>query len=116
VTRQAMVRAGYSPSVRLFEAAACGVPIITDEWAGLADFFEPGREILVARSTEEALAIVRDLPEDERIRIAAAARKRFLEEHTASSRAVALERYTRELLRAHGARMRTKTTQSRVLS
>src|SRR5581483_548045 len=44
VTRADMVRAGYSPSVRLFEAAACGVPIISDYWQGLETFFQPGEE------------------------------------------------------------------------
>ena len=51
VTRADMVRAGYSPSVRLFEAAACGTPIISDAWPGLAEIFEPGAEILIARSS-----------------------------------------------------------------
>ena len=56
VTREAMARSGWCPSGRLFEAAACGVPILTDEWEGLDAFFEPGREILIARGTEDALA------------------------------------------------------------
>ncbi|MDQ2947340.1 MAG: glycosyltransferase, partial [Acidobacteriota bacterium] len=51
VTRRDMVRAGYSPSVRLFEAAACGVPIITDKWAGLESFFEPFTEIVPVSSS-----------------------------------------------------------------
>ncbi len=51
ITRTDMVRAGYSPSVRLFEAAACGVSIISDWWDGLDTFFEPGREILISGST-----------------------------------------------------------------
>mgnify|MGYP001764978704 CR=1 FL=1 len=46
LTRREMVKAGWSPSIRLFEAAACGVPIISDAWEGLDHFFEPGREIL----------------------------------------------------------------------
>jgi spore maturation protein CgeB len=32
VTRRAMAEMGYCPSGRLFEAAACGVPIVTDPW------------------------------------------------------------------------------------
>ena len=55
ITRADMIRAGYSPSVRLFEAAACGVPIITDEWPGLATFFRPHHEILVARCAADTL-------------------------------------------------------------
>ena len=116
VTREAMVRLGFSPSVRLFEAAACGVPIISDEWAGLAEFFEPGREIFVARTTEEALAIVRDLPEKERVAVATAGRERFLREHTARARALTLDGYTQELLEQKGARTRPKPTQPRVQS
>ncbi len=66
VTRADMIRAGYSPSVRLFEAAACGTPIISDAWAGLSELFTPHEEILVARTTEDVLEILRELPEAER--------------------------------------------------
>ncbi|MDB6088162.1 MAG: glycosyltransferase [Gammaproteobacteria bacterium] len=96
VTRADMVASGYSPSVRLFEAAACGVPIITDEWRGLADFFAPEREILVARSTHEALACLRDIDSDELQQIAERARARVLAHHTADHRAGELEAYVRE--------------------
>ena len=78
VTRADMIRCGYSPSVRLFEAAACGVPIISDWWPGLDEFFRPGREILVARTADEVLRYLRELPEAERRRLAAAARERVL--------------------------------------
>jgi spore maturation protein CgeB len=96
VTRADMVASGYSPSVRLFEAAACGVPIITDEWRGLADFFAPEREILVARSTREALACLRDIDSGELQQIAARARARVLAHHTADHRAGELEAYVRD--------------------
>ena len=86
VTRDAMARAGWCPSGRLFEAAACGVPILTDDWAGLDSFFEPGREILVARSTDEALAALRTSP-GELSAIARRARDRTLSEHSAARRA-----------------------------
>jgi spore maturation protein CgeB len=86
VTRAAMARMGYCPSGRLFEAAACGAPILSDAWEGLADFFTPGSEILVARSTEEALDALA-LPRADLARIAAAARERALAEHTAERRA-----------------------------
>jgi spore maturation protein CgeB len=55
VTRQDMTAAGYSPSVRLFEAAACGAPIISDRWSGLDTFFTPGKQILVADSSDEVV-------------------------------------------------------------
>ncbi len=96
VTRADMVRCGYSPSVRLFEAAACGVPIITDWWPGLDEFFRPGREILVVRDADEVLHCLRTLPEAERLRIAGNARERVLSRHTALHRACALEAYVAE--------------------
>jgi spore maturation protein CgeB len=97
VTRADMVRAGYSPSVRLFEAAACGVPVISDYWEGLDTFFVPGQEILISRSADETLAYLRDLPEDERRAIGARARRRVLAAHTAGRRAEELEGYLREI-------------------
>ena len=86
VTRAAMARMGWCPSGRLFEAASCGVPILSDSWAGLDEFFEPGREILIARTTEDALSAL-DQPQNELQRVAARARERVLAEHTAQKRA-----------------------------
>ena len=86
VTRAAMARMGWCPSGRLFEAAACGVPILSDTWPGLDEFFTPGREILVADDTEGALAALA-LPEGELHALAARARARTLDEHTADRRA-----------------------------
>ncbi len=86
VTRAAMARMGYCPSGRLFEAAACGVPILSDGWAGLDEFFEPGRDILVAHTTEDALAAL-DLSDATLAAIARDARERVLAEHTAQRRA-----------------------------
>jgi spore maturation protein CgeB len=100
VTRADMVRAGFSPSVRLFEAAACGTPIVSDPWAGIETIFEPGREILLARSTADALAILEGIPEDERRAIGERARRRVLAEHTGAHRARALERCVAEVRRS----------------
>jgi spore maturation protein CgeB len=86
VTRAAMADFGYCPSGRLFEAAACGTPILSDTWEGLENFFEPGREILVARSTDEALAAL-DMSDADLAHLARAARERTLAEHTADARA-----------------------------
>jgi spore maturation protein CgeB len=86
VTRADMRRAGWSPSVRLFEAAACAVPVVTDYWPGLEQFFEPGAEILV----EDTLA--RLALDDEELRaIGERARARVLAEHTAEHRVEVLE-------------------------
>ncbi len=98
LTRVDMVAAGYSPSVRLFEAAACGTPIISDAWEGLETLFHPGREILIAHSATEVLEWVRDLPASERFQLGERARKRVLAEHTSAHRAAELEGYALELL------------------
>jgi spore maturation protein CgeB len=98
VTRADMVRMGYSPSVRLFEAAACGVPIISDWWPGLETIFVPGKHILVARSSQDVLSYLHDFPERERRQLAIRAREHVLMRHTAAHRAIAVENYVDELL------------------
>jgi spore maturation protein CgeB len=100
VTRADMVRRGYSPSVRLFEAACCGAPIISDWWPGLDAFFRPDEEILIARDPAEMRAYLQDFPEDRRRAIAEAARARVLASHTGDHRAAELESYAIEAMRA----------------
>ncbi len=90
VTRRAMAEYGYCPSGRIFEAAACGVPIITDTWEGLDRFFTPGSEILTAGTAQDVLDAL-DRPQSEMQRIARRARERTLDEHTADHRAVDFE-------------------------
>ncbi len=85
VTRAAMAAAGWCPSGRLFEAAACGVPILSDGWDGLDGFFEPGQEIIVAGTTDDALAAL-DCPDATLAAMARRARERTLAEHTATRR------------------------------
>lgn len=102
VTRKDMVAAGHSPSVRLFEAAACGTPILSDEWPGLDQLFAIGRELVLVRSPAEVLAAL-DMPEGQRRSIARRARHRVLHEHSAERRAETLERY---ILQVQGARAR----------
>lgn len=97
ITRADMVRAGYSPSVRLFEAAGCGVPIISDYWEGIEDFFAIGAEVLISRSAAQTLEFIRDLPEAERLAIGERARMKALAGHTAAHRARELEGYIRDL-------------------
>lgn len=89
VTRAAMAALGHCPSGRLFEAAACGVPIVTDAWEGLSAFFEPDREILVVRETSDVEAAVALSPE-QLAAIAGRARERTLAAHTARHRAIEL--------------------------
>ncbi len=93
VTRADMVRAGWSPSVRLFEAAACATPIISDPWEGLDAIFRPGRDIVVAPDGNAVLEALTAMPEAERQTIGMAGRARVLADHTAAHRAAELERY-----------------------
>ncbi|HET9623317.1 MAG TPA: glycosyltransferase [Kofleriaceae bacterium] len=97
LTRQPMIDAGWSPSVRLFEAAACGVPILSDAWHGLDELFEPEHEILIVRDSDDVLRYLRDLGDGERRAIGARARARVCRAHSAAQRAAELEAYVREL-------------------
>lgn len=90
VTRAAMASNGYCPSARLFEAAACACPTISDPWDGLDRFFEPGSQILVAETAEDTKAAL-NLSRAELCKIGNAARERTLDEHTAGVRAKELE-------------------------
>jgi spore maturation protein CgeB len=96
ITRADMVRAGYSPSIRLFEAAACATPVITDYWQGLESFFKIGEEILTASGTEDILRTLWNVPESRRLEIGQNARRRVLSEHTPAHRVDALEEYIAE--------------------
>ena len=87
VTRAAMRRMGHAPSVRLFEAAACGTAIVSDRWEGLDELLSPGEELLLAETPEESLAILDGMSDAELTRIGAAARERVLASHTARRRA-----------------------------
>ena len=98
LTRADMIRVGYSPSIRLFEAAACARPIISDYWDGLEQFFKPGKEILVAKSTDQILDYLVEIPESQVQSMGALARARVLSAHTAAHRAAELESYALEVL------------------
>lgn len=113
VTRQDMVRAGYSPSVRLFEAAACATPIISDAWAGLESVLDIGREVLVARSAHDVLALLCQMSVRERTALGQRARERILASHTAEHRVVELERYVREVSQSQRTSISTLARQDR---
>jgi spore maturation protein CgeB len=87
VTRQDMIAAGWSPSIRLFEAAACGVPILSDAWAGLEHFFEPELELHVVRSGADVLRWLREEDDEALQARGRRARARVIAEHTAAHRA-----------------------------
>ena len=90
VTRADMIARGWSPSVRLFEAAACATPIVSDRWAGLDELLTPAREIVLADGTADVLAA---LDRDDVAAIGEAARARVLAEHTAAHRAAELDQH-----------------------
>ena len=87
-----MMAAGYSPSVRLFEAAACAAPILSDDWAGLDELLEPGREVLLPKNAEAVLTILDRFGDGDRLALGSAARARVLNGHTAAHRSLELER------------------------
>ena len=87
VTRADMIAAGWSPSVRLFEAAACGTPIISDRWPGLDAILADGSEIILADTGAEVIAAL----DRDAAAIGHAARARVLAEHGADTRAAQLE-------------------------
>jgi spore maturation protein CgeB len=96
VTRADMIAAGWSPSVRLFEAAACGTAIVSDRWDGLGNLLAPDREIVLADTAEDVLAaLARDTDA-----LGRAARARILSNHTADHRAAELERHITERVTA----------------
>ena len=90
VTRETMRAMGWCPSGRLFEAFACGTPIISDDWQGLDEFFTPGEEILITKTTDDTLQAL-DLSDAELAKIATAARERTLQDHSSARRAQQFE-------------------------
>jgi spore maturation protein CgeB len=100
VTRRDMVMAGYSPSVRLFEAAACGATIVSDNWPGLDEFFVPGKEILIASSSNDVFRYLNDVDPSELRLIAENGRKRILAEHSSTHRAVEFEAHVASSVRS----------------
>jgi spore maturation protein CgeB len=95
VTRADMIAAGWSPSVRLFEAGACATPMISDRWHGIETLFEPGREILLADTADVVIAA---LAREDASAIGTAGQARVLAAHTAAHRAAELERHLAEAI------------------
>jgi spore maturation protein CgeB len=97
VTRRDMVQAGYSPSVRLFEAAACGATIVSDNWPGLDSFFEPGSEILTPVSSDDVCRYISEADASDLRQIGRRAQQRVLAEHTSQRRAEEFEQAVRNV-------------------
>jgi spore maturation protein CgeB len=107
-----MVRAGYSPSVRLFEAAACGITLISDNWPGLDTFFLPGREILLPVSGEDVARYLTGMDDAELQQIGRNAQQRVLAEHTSEIRARQFE----DFVSAAADTIQTSRSNAKVLS
>ncbi len=90
VTRADMIAAGWSPSVRLFEAAACGTPIISDFWNGIEDVLPPGEAVLIAHGADDVTMMLETMPDAKRQQVASTAQARVLERHTGDARAAEL--------------------------
>jgi spore maturation protein CgeB len=92
INRDSMAAYGFSPATRVFEAAGAGACLLTDPFAGLELFLEPGREVLVAADGQEVAEQLARISTAGARSIGAAARRRILAEHTYEHRAVTLER------------------------
>ena len=113
VTRADMIAAGWSPSVRLFEAGSCATPVISDNWDGIGSLFEPGREIILADGTEEVVSLLQSA--EDAAAIGRAAREKILAAHTAVHRAAELEGHIEEAagVKTHGANKRERGVKRR---
>jgi spore maturation protein CgeB len=96
VTRPAMAAMGFCPSGRLFEAACCQTAVLSDYWRGIEEFFEPGKEILIAATTKEVVDI---LSYDTAMlaEVGLAARRRALSQHTSDHRAQEFEELVKNI-------------------
>jgi spore maturation protein CgeB len=105
VTRPDMIAAGWSPSVRLFEAGACASPVISDKWEGIDSLFEPGREIILVESSDDVVAHL--VSNADAAAIGRAARERILSADTADHRAAELESYIDEATQKRRSQVQT---------
>ena len=103
ITPPGAITIGYGPSPRLFEAAACGTPVITEFWPGLDTFFAPDEEILISHSADETMIYFDEISEPDRRRLGDRARDRVLAKHTTRHRAAELEKYALEVLKISAA-------------
>lgn len=98
ISRESMASNGFSPATRVFEVAGAGACLITDYWVGIDQFFEPGKEILVAKNAEEVAGILKDLTREEAAEIGKAAYQRVQQEHTYRHRAEQAQEEFKKLL------------------
>lgn len=91
INRASMASTGFSPPTRIFEVAGAGACMLCDDWPGIDDCFEPGKEILVVRKAEDVVEALRQYDGAARQKIGAAFRARALEDHTYARRAAQAE-------------------------
>jgi spore maturation protein CgeB len=84
ITRRSHATVFASSTARPFELAACAAAIVSNPYEGIERWFEPGRELLVVASAEEATATYRELLADpgQAEELGRAARERVLDEHS----------------------------------
>lgn len=95
INRESMVRTGFSPPTRVFEAAGAAACLITDAWTGVEQFFEPGREILVAHTADDIVSCLREISSADAHRIGSAMHARALRDHLYESRAKLVDKILR---------------------
>lgn len=91
INRASMAQSGYSPPTRVFEVAGTGTCLLCDDWPGVDDCFEPGKEILVIRSAQDVVNALSTYDEPGRRQIGAAFHNRALRDHTYAQRAIHVE-------------------------
>lgn len=110
INRNSMAVSGFSPPTRIFEVAGAGACLLCDDWPGIEDCFEPGREILVVRTAEDVVNALHRYSDEERERIGQAFRERALRDHTYAQRAAQSEAAFVEALARRSAREEEATT------
>lgn len=96
LNRDSMAATGFSPPTRIFEAAGAAAALISDAWAGMGLFFEPGREVLLVSSADEIRDALASTGPEQARRLGARARERALADHTYARRAARVHRLLRD--------------------
>ncbi len=91
---------GGIPTIRVFEALACGSPLLCAPWDDSEHLFQPGQDYVVAKSGPEMKSTIQWLLRDDAARrqIAAHGRETILRRHTCAQRAAQLVEICRELM------------------
>lgn len=106
INRESMAKIGFSPPTRVFEAAGAAACLITDAWAGVEQFFQPDKEILVAAGAGEVVRYLRDFSPERARKMGAAMRARAMRDHIYEMRAAQVD----EILRS-GASHSSRSTE-----